>query len=275
MQTSETGLTLIRAFEGKRLTGYLDAVKVPTIGWGHTEMAGGAISYASGEKTTKVLVGQSISELEARRLHERDMMQFEGGVLRLLKRSPRQFEYDAMVALAFNIGLGAFGKSSVLRKFNAGDMQGAADAFLMWNKAGGKALAGLTRRRNAERALFLGDVALASKYAGVTLPGHVARLEHEPVDLPEESGARPDQPGKPAAQSSTVIAASVGAAVTTINGVNDAIKPVQGAVEAGKGLQATITGLFSTPAVLIAVVVVCAAVWIIRERMRHAREGGV
>ena len=99
---------------------------------------------------------------------------------------------------------------------------------------------------------------------------------HEAMTPEKENPVSPiETTGKPAAQSSTVIAASVGAAVTTINGINDAIKPVQDAVEAGKGLQATVTGLLSTPAVLIAVVVVCAAAWIIRERMRHARENGI
>jgi lysozyme len=60
-----------------------------------------------------------------------------------------------MLSLAYNIGPGAFSGSSVLKRFNQGDMQGAADAFLMWNKGGGKVLKGLTRRREAERELFL------------------------------------------------------------------------------------------------------------------------
>lgn len=261
MRTSGTGLSLIRAFEGKRLTGYLDAARppVPTIGWGHTEMAGGVITYASGEKTTKVLVGQSISELEARRIHERDMMQFETGVARLLKRSPRQAEYDAMVSLAFNIGVGAFGKSSVLRKFNAGDATGAADAFLMWNKAGGKALAGLTRRRNAERALFLGDIALASKYAGVVLPGYGSRIEPAIVNEPEETGARPDDvQGKPAAQSTTIW--SQAAAILTTLGT--AAAQALGAID------------WKTAAVITAGGVAAFAIYTISERMRHARENG-
>ena len=70
-----------------------------------------------------------------------------------------QHEYDAFLSLAYNIGPGAFAKSSALRKFNEGDKRGAADAILLWNKAGGRVLAGLTRRREAERALFLSQVA--------------------------------------------------------------------------------------------------------------------
>jgi lysozyme len=61
-----------------------------------------------------------------------------------------------MVSLAYNIGMAAFGRSSVLHRHNAGAHDKAADAFLLWNKAGGKVLPGLVRRRNAERALYLG-----------------------------------------------------------------------------------------------------------------------
>lgn len=259
MKTSETGLALIRAFEGKRLTGYLDAVKIPTIGWGHTEMAGGMISYASGEKTTKVIVGGSISESEARRIHERDMLQFETGVFNLLKRSPRQAEYDAMVSLAFNVGIDAFGKSSILRKLNAGDAQGAGDAFLMWNKAGGKVLAGLTRRRNAERALFLGDIALASRYAQVALPDYGSRLEPAAPDLPEENGAKPDAPGKPAPQSTTIWA-QASAILTT---VGTAAAQAFGAID------------WKVAAVITFGAVAAFGIYTISERMRHARESGI
>jgi lysozyme len=259
MRTSETGLALIRSFEGKRLTGYIDAVGIPTIGWGHTEMAGGVISYANGEKTAKVLVGQSISEAEAKRIHERDTMSFEAGVVRLLKRSPRQAEYDAMIALAFNIGVGAFGKSSVLRKFNASDANGAADAFLMWNKAGGKVLAGLTRRRNAERALFLGDIAHASKYTGVALPGYGSRLEPAIVEKPEETGAKPDDPGTPVTKSTTIWS-QIAAVLTTLG---TAAAQALGAID------------WKTAAVITAGGVAAFAIWTISERMRHAREGGV
>jgi lysozyme len=62
------------------------------------------------------------------------------------------------VSLAYNIGPGAFARSTALRRFNEGDIQGAADAMLMWNKAGGKVLRGLQRRRDAERRLFLSPV---------------------------------------------------------------------------------------------------------------------
>ncbi len=69
-----------------------------------------------------------------------------------------QHEFDALVAFAYNVGLGAFRKSTLLRLLNKGDKASAAKQFDRWNKAGGKMLAGLTRRRAAERAMFEGKV---------------------------------------------------------------------------------------------------------------------
>ncbi|KQD16250.1 lysozyme [Acinetobacter baumannii] len=66
-----------------------------------------------------------------------------------------QNQFDALVSLAYNIGSGAFKGSTLLKLLNKGDYKGAADQFLVWNKAGGKVMKGLVRRREAERALFL------------------------------------------------------------------------------------------------------------------------
>ena len=259
MKTSETGLALVRGFEGLRLAGYLDAVKIPTIGWGHTEMAGGVIRYEDGTTTTKVIVGKRISEAEAKRLKAQDMGQFERGVEKALTRKPSQYQFDAMVALAFNIGVGAFAKSSVCRKFNAGDIQGAANAFLMWTKAGGQVLKGLVRRREAERALFLGDIALASKHAGSVLPGYGSPLEDQALPDPAESGARPDaNQGTPDGQSSTIIS-QYGSIATTASGAVAAVSGVDWRVILALG----------------GIMIVGFAIWTITERRRHARESGL
>jgi len=85
-----------------------------------------------------------------------DVVDFERGVLRLVPGSAgRQGSFDALVSFAFNVGAGNLQRSSIRIKANRGEWEAAADAFLMWNKAGGKVLAGLDRRRKAERALFL------------------------------------------------------------------------------------------------------------------------
>jgi len=138
---SKRGLAIIKDFEGCRLTAYQDVVGVWTIGYGETK---------------DVYPGMTITQDQAEAmLRTRIAQDFEPGVLVALSRQPTQQQFDAMVSLAYNIGTGAFGKSTLVRKFNAGDMQGAADQFLVWNRAGGKVVSGLVRRREAERALFM------------------------------------------------------------------------------------------------------------------------
>lgn len=136
------GRALIERNEGCRQKAYLDSVGVPTIGYGHTG--------------PDVHLGLGISLARADELLAADLEKFQDGVGDLLGSTPTSdHEYSAMVSLAYNIGLGNFGKSSVLRAHLAGHREIAADAFRMWNKAGGRVLAGLTRRREEERAMYL------------------------------------------------------------------------------------------------------------------------
>jgi GH24 family phage-related lysozyme (muramidase) len=139
------GLTIIKHFEGLELRAYQDSVGVWTIGYGHTAAAGPPSVYA----------GQTISEAEAESILKRDLELFENGVRDLVKVSVNSNQFSALVSFSFNVGLGALADSTLLRKLNAGDYQGAADEFPRWVKAGGQTLPGLVRRRNAERALFL------------------------------------------------------------------------------------------------------------------------
>ncbi len=141
MQPSRDCTDIIKRFEGLRLKPYVCPAGVLTIGYGHT-------------KTVKP--GQAaITEEDAEDLLFDDVLEFANGVLRLVKVPVSQSQYDAMVSLAFNIGLGALGGSTLLRKVNAKDFSGAAEEFLRWNRGGGKVLPGLVKRRQAERALFL------------------------------------------------------------------------------------------------------------------------
>lgn len=140
MKISKRGLNMIADFEGLRLETYLDVVGVPTIGYGHT---GGHASP-----------GNRITVAEAKRILDEDLDTFETAVSGAV-RTANQNQFDAMVSLAYNIGVTAFKKSTVLRKHLAGDYQAAARAFGLWNKAGGKVWPGLTRRRNIEAALYL------------------------------------------------------------------------------------------------------------------------
>lgn len=153
MKTSRAGIELIKRWEGCRLTAYRDAVGVLTIGFGHTSAAG---------KPT-VVSGMKITQQEAEEILVRDLVKYEAAVQKALTRSPTQAQFDAAVSLCFNIGPGAFSTSTFVRKFNAGDIKGAADAILLFNKAGGKVLPGLVKRREDERKMFLSGVAKPEK----------------------------------------------------------------------------------------------------------------
>jgi lysozyme len=139
-------LDLVKEFEGLELKAYKDAVGVWTIGYGTTAMAGVGITPRPGMRIT-----QGEAEMYLRRGLEKFAALVDPRFTRLIGANQR----GAFLSLAYNIGPGAFARSSALRKFNAGDIAGAANAILLWNKAGGRVLNGLTRRRAAERALFL------------------------------------------------------------------------------------------------------------------------
>lgn len=173
MNVSPAGRHFIGLHEGLRLAAYRDAVGVWTIGYGHTAMAGPPAPAA----------GMTITREEADAILARDLKRFEDGVSRLVAVPLAQHEFDALVSFAFNVGEGNLSRSTLLRKLNAGDRAGAAAEFGKWNKAGGRVLPGLTRRRAEERAMFA-----ERAYAGV--PASVSRLgsghvpEYPDADLP-------------------------------------------------------------------------------------------
>lgn len=145
MQTSEKGIALIKEFEGCKLTAYQDSVGVWTIGYGWTQPVDGK----------SIRAGMTIKQETAERLLKTGLVSYESDVSRLVKVGLTQGQFDALVAFTYNLGARSLSTSTLLRKLNAGDYAGAAEEFMSWNKAGGKALKGLTRRREAERALFL------------------------------------------------------------------------------------------------------------------------
>ena len=145
MQTSDKGIALIKEFEGCKLTAYQDSVGVWTIGYGWTQPVDGK----------PIRAGMTIKQETAERLLKTGMVSYESDVSRLVKVGLTQGQFDALVSFTYNLGALSLSTSTLLRKLNAGDYAGAADEFLRWNKAGGKVLNGLTRRREAERALFL------------------------------------------------------------------------------------------------------------------------
>jgi len=138
MRITPEGVALIKRFEGLHLTSYLCPAKVWTIGYGHTRTA---------------VKGMRITEAQAEALLREDLKTFELAVNVLVEVPITPHQFSALVSLAFNIGHVAFKRSTLLAKLNA--VQPCADEFMRWNRAGGRALAGLISRRAEERALFL------------------------------------------------------------------------------------------------------------------------
>ena len=176
MKISRTGIELIKKWEGVRLKAYRCSAGVLTIGYGHTSAAG----------APQVTEGMTISQQDADDILGRDLVKYEAAVQNTLTRSANQNQFDACVSLCFNIGPAAFAKSSVARRFNEGDAMGAADAFRFWNKAGGKVITGLVRRRDDERALFLRPVTVAP----APTPARATTVP-EPTVEPAVDAARP------------------------------------------------------------------------------------
>lgn len=145
MEMSKNGLAMLKSFEGCELTAYQDSVGVWTIGYGWTQPVNGK----------PVSKGMTITQDTADSLLCSGVVQYEKGVKGLLKVAVNQNQFDALVDFAYNLGVKALEGSTLLKKLNAGDYAGAADEFPRWNKAGGKVLNGLVKRRAAERSLFL------------------------------------------------------------------------------------------------------------------------
>lgn len=165
MRTSQRGVDLIREFEGFFANAYYCPAGVLTIGYGHTDAAG----------PPKVSVGMTVTKKEAEDILRSDLRSVEKHVSDLVESPLNQNQFDALVSFAFNVGCGALARSTALKRLNAGDYDGCAEALLMWNKGGGRVLNGLVRRRKAERLLFL------SKSTDATIPPDIPKPEPKPA----------------------------------------------------------------------------------------------
>lgn len=159
MKTSQNGIDVMHYFESCRLKAYPD----PATG-------GAPWTVGYGDTGPDVVPGLVITQDEAdTRFAKRLTREFEPGVSGGLQRTATQGQFDAMVCLAYNIGVHAFSGSTLLRKFNAGDVLGAQAQFSVWNRAGGRPMLGLSRRRAAEAALFSGATGQAAIAIGASL----------------------------------------------------------------------------------------------------------
>lgn len=137
---NDAGLRLIKTFEGLVLTAYLCPAKVWTVGWGSTG--------------PHVKPGMKISKQEAEDLLRDDLRRFEDGVESLVTVPLNDNQFSALVSFSFNVGLGALGGSTLLRLLNQGAYEAVPAQLMRWNKAAGRVLPGLSRRREAEAALW-------------------------------------------------------------------------------------------------------------------------
>ena len=147
---SAAGANLIKHFEScmkkcgpDRFAAYKCPAGVATIGWGHTAHHGRSFK-----------MGDVWSGAECDKEFLSDMRQFESDVKRLVKVKLTQWQFDALVSFAYNCGAGALAGSTLLKKVNAENFEGAVLEFHKWNKGGGKVLDGLIRRRASEALLF-------------------------------------------------------------------------------------------------------------------------
>jgi lysozyme len=203
VRTSDQGIALLKKHEGLRLKAYPDPASGGepwTIGYGTTSSAG----------VGKITKGMTITQAQAEDMLRRSLVIYERGVVKALNRAPTQTQFDALVSFAYNVGVPAMSKSSVIRHYNAGDTQKAADSFLLWNKAAGKVMPGLTRRRSEERALFLKASAPATVTpAPIPAPAPVPPPAQKPIPDP----VAPKPPGQSIARAviialGTIIAAA-------------------------------------------------------------------
>ena len=146
MTPSQNCFRVVKMFEGCRLTAYRCPAGIPTIGYGATR-------YPSGQP---VKMGETITQQRADLMLEWHLKEFGGDVkMQLINTLVNQNQFDALVSFAYNCGIGALAKSTLMKKVrnNPNDESIRAE-FAKWNKAGGKELAGLTRRRKVEADLY-------------------------------------------------------------------------------------------------------------------------
>lgn len=239
MRTSARGIALIKEFEGFRTKAYQDAVGVWTIGYGFTR---------------GVKPGDTITREQAETRLRDELGVYERGVIQATHGRATQTQFDALVSFAFNVGVAGMSKSTVIKRHNEGNYQAAARAFGLWNKAGGRVLSGLTRRRAAESALYL------TPYPGQAKT-QVAE-EDEPVsDMTHE--VEPERPMAASQINRAGVMAGGAAAVATATEVAQQVGTVKSTAD--------MLGSWLVPVLLLAVAGLCA--YIVWERVKQRKEG--
>lgn len=243
MQISKKGLDLIKSFEGylrKLPDGSCMAYRCPagvwTIGHGVTE---------------GVREGMRMTRAEADVALHREIAKHEAAVARLVAVDLNQNQRDALISFSYNVGSGALGRSTLLKKLNRGDYPGAQAEFLKWNKAGGKQLRGLSIRRAKEAALF------AERMDEPESPMMAQSVDDPIAPMPESAKAAIYTTG------TTVAAAGVSSFVSPPPpGVTETVSNVGMWQSMGSTIVEFATFAFSNPPMLGVIVVVVAGIWL-------------
>jgi lysozyme len=146
---NEATLDLITSFEGFVDHWYPDPAhgwSVPTCCWGHTD--------AAGEPKYAATKSKRFTKAEGRAILARDLVKYENAIRNLVRVPLNDNQFGALVSWCYNVGPGNVAKSTLVKRLNAGQYDAVSTELAKWNRAGGKVLAGLTRRRKAEAALF-------------------------------------------------------------------------------------------------------------------------
>ena len=146
MKMSKEGIdALLKKFEGCKLTAYFCPAGICTIGYGHTSAAG----------EPEVHKGMTITQQQADDILRRDLVKYETAVYGMVKQPLTQHQFDVLVDFAYNAGVGALQKSTLLKKVNAAQFDDVPAELMKWTKGGGKVLPGLVKRRQAESSWWI------------------------------------------------------------------------------------------------------------------------
>lgn len=159
MKVSDKLIEMIKHDEGVKTRPYQCPALLWTVGVGHVIDPNHAKVPFAQRKNLPIPEGwdRTLTMDEVNAILKQDLARFESGVMRLCPKGKSQGQFDALVSFSFNVGLGNLQNSTLRMKHNREDYEGAAEEFLKWNKAGGKVLKGLDKRRKGERALYLSE----------------------------------------------------------------------------------------------------------------------
>ena len=254
MKMSQEGIdALVKKFEGCKLKAYRCPAGICTIGYGHTSAAGNPL----------VNDGMTITQEQANTILAADLVKFEQAVEALLKQPVTQEQFDVLVDFAYNAGVGALRSSTLLKKVNAAQFDDVPAELMKWTKGGGKVLAGLVRRRQAESAWWLSHEMVPMTAA--------AAAEVAEADNQEQRGS-PDAVSVPSMATSSQGNAAI---ITAGLGGLGVAKQVAAQAQDASDTATQITGLLGNTnfLIMLAVVGLGGAIWWFRKK--HMEEHGV